>query len=268
MPDEVGRFSGDGLTSIGNYILTWLINQLCRIIVACLMYELHLRLERLDWNKLRDESLIAIISKQLTETLKHWKSAVENHSSFYVEDFRKVLVKKKNMKWDCLMVEGDDHLDAITKEYWDQATSYLYGEKEVARSILGSLMVFASATCGTQLELQDRLGVMHHIVSIIAATVLSSFHGYSSEEQRETLLHLFQRLGRPFKLLVSLSAILRQNSSGMWRRRSGLHWLIIANVICCNSTFTQCSPSSLLLRAQRGFVLMSATTKLPASHSG
>lgn len=60
------------------------------------------------------------------------------------------------------MVEGDDHLDAVTKEYWELAASYLYSDKELARSILGSLMVFASATCGTQLEPQDRQGVMHH----------------------------------------------------------------------------------------------------------
>lgn len=55
--DEVGRFSGDGLTSIGNYFLTWLVNQLCHIIAACLMFELHIRLDHLDWDKLRDENL-------------------------------------------------------------------------------------------------------------------------------------------------------------------------------------------------------------------
>ena len=148
------RYSGDGLTSVGNFLINWIIDQVVDAIAECLF-------TKYDWSGYTIDEFfpcfIEIINRP--EVIDHVVEYIKKAAHYMVETIRRESagehVKKPNKEF--IAGEGDDRAKAYA---WPFIQQFQLADRRNrrAREVLGLVTAVLYVDAGMSLEPQDRTG--------------------------------------------------------------------------------------------------------------
>ena len=175
---QLGRCSGDGLTSVLNWVCTLLANEIEHIIADMILSKASAFLVgesedqiawRKKWTGQRTRAELCALAVQHAfqccergELVTYDSIRGKNDANFdYLQHFGAFLMKPNDTDryWDALEIEGDDNVDGVKYHYLDKLARFFINV-ECVREALGQCMGYSSASIGMELEPQCREGVV------------------------------------------------------------------------------------------------------------